>query len=85
MISRKIVLRESTWNANGMFRLPLCIKGKSATVALAPFFTSKKISSDTTKEASIAVEAMIPPALCGRAFQPRPFIRKPMSGKSGTK
>jgi hypothetical protein len=47
--------------------------------------TSKKIPSDTQKEASTAMLPIQPPAFFGIFFQNIPLIRNPISGKSGTK
>src|SRR5690349_14622477 len=86
IISRNKEESESTWKANGIYNLPDCMKSNRLTTVVAPLaFTSKKMPSDTQKEANIARVPIAPPALFGNFLQPMPLIRKPINGNKGTK
>jgi len=88
IMSRKSDESASIWNANGMYRLPEWIKSNNVMMAgpwKAALLTSKKMPSDTQNEASMANEPMIPARFLGILFHKSPLIRKPISGKRGTK
>src|SRR6185312_641518 len=88
IIKRKSEERASTWKVNGTYNFPAWMKSNRCTNT-GPWnealFTSKKIPSDTIKEANTERLPMMPPAALGNFFQPRPLIKNPSNGNRGTK
>jgi hypothetical protein len=57
----------------------------TSTVENPTAFTSKNTNTLTTKEAKIAKLPIVPDNFFDKKFLPKPLIKKPIKGKSGTR